>query len=311
MDYILMDLEWNCPYSKVVTKNQTDIDCEIVQIGAVKVDEKFEIIDTFKIMVMPKYYPKMHKKVANLTGIQTDDLQYGFPFKKAFSYFSKWCGDDFIFLTWGPDDIYTLAKNMGVYKLDAKWIPPSYDIQMISKVQTAQKGRTSLINAVNHFEKTPYSNHDALNDAKNVAIICRFLDIPNAIEKYDELTMGINNESLIREKMIKKYESRTEMLEAFEINHFTYNGVENSVCGKWVKQNTYKYITIAMGADIRFFVRLRLKREKNGRFSVKRIVYLLNEERWHYYCDHIKGPERENIIKKSYKAIKWYLKNCN
>lgn len=26
MDYILMDLEWNLPYSKVVTKNQIDID---------------------------------------------------------------------------------------------------------------------------------------------------------------------------------------------------------------------------------------------------------------------------------------------
>lgn len=299
-----MDLEWNQPYSKVITKNKIDVNCEIIQIGAVKVDGEFNIIDTFKIMVTPKYCRKMHKKVTELTGIQTEDLQYGFPFKKAFSYFLKWCGTDFAFLTWGPDDIYTLAKNMGIYGIDRKWLPPYYDIQIIFKVQTEQKGRTSLINAVNYFEETPYSNHDALNDAKNVAIICRFLDIPNAIEKYDELTLEINKESLIREKMIKEYESRAEMLDSFEINHFTYNGIEGSVCSKWVKQNTYKYITIAMGADNRFFVRLRIKRAKNGRFSVKRIVYPLNEEKWRYYCDHIKGPERESIIEKSYKEIK-------
>lgn len=298
-----MDLEWNQPYSKVITKKQIDIDCEIIEIGAVKVDEEFNTTDTFKIMVSPKYYRKMHKKVAELTGIQTEDLEYGFPFKKAFSYFSKWCGDDFVFLTWGPDDIYTLTKNMSIYGIDTKWLPAYYDVQLLFEVQIVQKGRTSLINAVDYFGETPYSNHDALNDAKNIAIICRFLDIANAIEKYDEIATGINNERLIQEKIIKEYKSRAEMLDSFEINHFTYNGLEGSVCSKWVRQNAYKYIAIATGEDNSFFVRLRIKKAKNGRLLVKRLVYQLDQERWLYYCEHIKETERESIIEKSLKMI--------
>ena len=116
MNYIVLDLEWNQPYDmKSMVKKPVMLHGKIIQIGAVKLDESYHILDTFKIMVSPKCYPKMHRKVAKLTGIKTEDLQYGFQFPVAFKHFSKWCGNDFAFLTWGTDDIKILRENMILY----------------------------------------------------------------------------------------------------------------------------------------------------------------------------------------------------
>ena len=43
MNYIIFDLEWNQPMLKVNSKPQMPF--EIIEIGAIKLDEKFSIID--------------------------------------------------------------------------------------------------------------------------------------------------------------------------------------------------------------------------------------------------------------------------
>ena len=112
MNYIVLDLEWNQPFDmKSMVRSPVRLHGEIIQIGAVKLDESYHILDTFKIMVSPKHYTKMHKKVTKLTGITTEDLQYGFQFPVAFKYFRKWCGEEFAFLTWGPDDVEMLRHK--------------------------------------------------------------------------------------------------------------------------------------------------------------------------------------------------------
>ena len=88
MNYIVLDLEWNQPiYKKSTIKNPVLLKGEIIQIGAVKLNSKFNVIDTFTIMVAPKYYTIMKKNVSKITKIRTRDLQLGFPFEKALDYF--------------------------------------------------------------------------------------------------------------------------------------------------------------------------------------------------------------------------------
>ena len=41
---------------------------EIIQIGAVKLNEKMDIIDHFTMFIKPQYLPRMHKHVRELTG---------------------------------------------------------------------------------------------------------------------------------------------------------------------------------------------------------------------------------------------------
>ena len=47
MNYIVLDLEWNSAYHK----KQGRFVNEIIQIGAVKLDDKFNIIDTFLVYI--------------------------------------------------------------------------------------------------------------------------------------------------------------------------------------------------------------------------------------------------------------------
>lgn len=50
MYYIIFDLEWNNAYNYSTGKGMN----EIIEIGAVKLDEKLNIVDTFKQLIKPK-----------------------------------------------------------------------------------------------------------------------------------------------------------------------------------------------------------------------------------------------------------------
>lgn len=49
---IVLDLEWNQPFSmRSMITTPVRLHGEIIQIGAVKLNEQLEIVDTFKVMV--------------------------------------------------------------------------------------------------------------------------------------------------------------------------------------------------------------------------------------------------------------------
>ena len=65
---IVLDLEWNQPFStRSMVTTPVRLPGEIIQIGAVKLNERLEIVDTFKVMVKPKYYPHMPVSYTHLT----------------------------------------------------------------------------------------------------------------------------------------------------------------------------------------------------------------------------------------------------
>ena len=122
MNYIVMDMEWNQPWpgspsSKKVLPVQ--IRGEIIQIGAVRVTEDQQVADEFQILVKPKYYRHLNRRVSKLTGIKETQLrEEGVPFPEAIEAFRTWCGEDIIFLTWGFDDIGILRENLMLFNLD-------------------------------------------------------------------------------------------------------------------------------------------------------------------------------------------------
>lgn len=82
MQYIILDLEWNQPLSKQqMVRKPFKLRGEIIQIGAVKVDENMQTIDTFGIMIKPKHYCTMNKKVQELTDITDAHLATGVLFE--------------------------------------------------------------------------------------------------------------------------------------------------------------------------------------------------------------------------------------
>lgn len=184
MRYIVVDLEWNQPVSKQkMVRSPIRLRGEIIQIGAVKVDANMRTIDTFNMLIKPKYYEKMNKRVQQLTDITDAQLETGVPFEMDFERFSDWCGEEFRFLTWGPDDIYMLEDNMLIHGLDIDWIPAAYDAQVIFDDQVTMEGRDfSLGYAMYKCGIKPLKCHDALNDAINTVKVLTRLDVASSFD---------------------------------------------------------------------------------------------------------------------------------
>lgn len=108
MNYIIMDLEWNNAYCK---KKKGFIN-EIIEIGAVKLDEQLNVVDTFSMFIKAQLGKKLHSRVKELTNITNDDISTGTPFSQTMSLFRKWsAGNDNVILTWGDTDIRVLIEN--------------------------------------------------------------------------------------------------------------------------------------------------------------------------------------------------------
>ena len=140
MDYIVLDMEWNQPWPGSPSAKKVlpvQIRGEILQIGAVRVTEDQQVADEFQVLIKPKYYKRLNRRVSKLTGIKESDLkERAVPMAEAISQFRQWCGEDVVFLTWGFDDITILRENLQLYELDDSWINRWYNAQMVFNAQT-------------------------------------------------------------------------------------------------------------------------------------------------------------------------------
>lgn len=179
MKYIVFDLEFNQPPSKDrMLLEPTIFYAEIIQIGAVKVDEKFKIIDTFDVLVSPKYYSRISAKVKRVISQNHVDSNVGMPFVAACRAFFDFCGDDFCLFSWGPSDMDILKKNMIMHGITTANFPHAYDVQSFysSEFEKNQK-QIALKDAVKRLGKPQYVAHNALNDAFSTAEILSHLTI--------------------------------------------------------------------------------------------------------------------------------------
>lgn len=314
MNYIILDLEWNQPFeAKKMVRHPVLLTGEIIQIGAVKLDENHHLIDTFKIAVKPVCYKIMHKKVSKLTNIKTADLQYGFPFEKAFRHFKNWCGDDFCFLTWGADDIGILRQNIILHDINTEWIPNTYNLQIIFDNQLTKTNRQiSLINAMECVGETPLVAHDALNDARNTASICSHIDIDKGLMDYPALEKEFSDSDSFEDKSYrngKVYQTRAEALNDDSLTEFCCPDCGSKVvCVDFKRQNSSKYICIGKcEKGEKLFVRFKFKSAKDGTFTVSRIIYDLNEENYAYYNAKVQSDGSDDMefheVPREYLAI--------
>ncbi len=112
MSYVILDLEWNGSYSKSKHRFVN----EIIEFGAVKVDDNLNVIDTFSTLVSPYIGKKISGRVQQLTRITTDELiRYGIPFERATELFADFA-KDCVIMTWGISDVHALMDNFFYYE---------------------------------------------------------------------------------------------------------------------------------------------------------------------------------------------------
>ncbi len=109
MFYVIFDLEWNNAYNYKLKKGMN----EIIEIGAIKLDEKLNIVDTFKQLIKPKLSNKLSSRFKNLTHISMDEINdSGIAFENAIEDFARWSGgENSVFLSWSNSDLYVLIDN--------------------------------------------------------------------------------------------------------------------------------------------------------------------------------------------------------
>ena len=204
MYYITLDLEWNQAYAQKALAVQRQLGLrlrgEVIQIGAVKMDKNMRICGSYQVIVKPKFFKKLHKHVSTLTGITQEQMDSGMMLPEAERSFREWCGKDFVFLTWGPDDIPMLKENFNAHRLDGSWLECTYDLQRIFNAQTDgdMKRQRSLEYAMEYFElKQTLPAHDALNDAYFTALVAKKLNVPEGVAKYNEEKGEFLEESVI------------------------------------------------------------------------------------------------------------------
>ncbi|MCQ4022951.1 MULTISPECIES: 3'-5' exonuclease [unclassified Ruminococcus] len=107
MDYVILDLEWNGTFSRRRKKYVN----EIIDIGAVKLDESLTVVDSYSMLITPQIGKKLNKYVQELTHISIDELESAqHTFTHALSKFSEFA-ENSVILTWGTTDILTLMSN--------------------------------------------------------------------------------------------------------------------------------------------------------------------------------------------------------
>ena len=289
MQYIILDMEWNQPWPGSYSAKKalpSPLRGEIVQIGAVRMTQDQQVADEFQILIRPKYFKKMNRKVASLTGIRDSVLrEKGVSFPEAAAKFQTWCGEACVFLTWGFDDITVLRENLAVFGLADGWTARWYNAQLIFNAQTDGSGaQKALSTAMQMMDIEPTrAAHDALGDAYHTALICSRLDMKRGIAEYTHAMRahadgfhGNPPEGCISRTVIHGYEDRDSAMDEMkkQETHCPQCGVKMKN-GRWISQERHRYMTMAACPKHgRYLIRVRLNKEADGTLRVSRLVYL-------------------------------------
>ena len=309
MNYIVLDMEWNQPWPGSPSARKVlpvAIRGEIIQIGAVRVTEEQFVEDEFQVLIKPKYYRHLNRRVSKLTGIKESRLKAeGIPFPEAMEQFKAWCGEDIVFLTWGFDDIGILRENLKLFGLDDSWTGKWYNAQMIFNAQTdgstAQKALKTAMEIFGIEATRPA--HDALGDAYHTALICAMLDLKKGMAEYGTALKDHENgfhgaelPGCISRKVFHDYADKRAALSAM-------SGEENKcpICGarmlgsRWFAQPGHRYMDLATCPEHgKFLIRVRLSLQPDDLVRVSRLTYEATSEAAEAYARRAEKADPED-----------------
>lgn len=187
MNYIVLDLEWN-QAADLKTKLENELVFEIIEIGAVKLDSNRKETDAFHELIKPQVFHKMNQVTGELIHLRMEQLKNCRTFVEVANDFIKWCGEDYIFCTWGNLDLLELQRNMDYYNMTSLSEKPMkyYDIQKLFSIAFEdKKSRRSLEYAVDFLEiKKDIVFHRADSDAYYTAKVLELIENPEVFHNY-------------------------------------------------------------------------------------------------------------------------------
>ena len=186
MIHVVIDLEMN-PIKRSEKELRRQITDEVIEIGAVKLNDKFKQVGDFQCYVKPQY-AEITKHITKLTGITNETVANKDNFIKVFNDFMDWIDTkDVTIYSWSNSDINQLKSecNFKLPSFDVNWLETHWvDLQKEFDDRIGLHNSLALKHAVGamnrNFEGT---QHTALADAENTAAILALMQDDEAFFK--------------------------------------------------------------------------------------------------------------------------------
>ena len=173
--HVVVDLEM-CQVLRGMRCKEYRHSREIIQIGAVLLDENYNIIDKFSTFVRPEY-GWITSEIEKLTGITAENLIGAKHLNEAMQEFANWIPDeDVSMVEWSDSDEKQLrteieAKLINNEKIN-RLIDSTVDCQRLFAEKMNESRQYNLTNALIAADIMPEGReHDGLADAYNTALL--------------------------------------------------------------------------------------------------------------------------------------------
>lgn len=176
MNFIIYDLEATCWLGRPPRGYN-----EIIEVGAVRINEYGEVQGTFESFVKPIINPLLSGFCKKLTSITQQQINTARKYEKVIEEFKEWAGiyeEDFYICSWGQNDKNLLINDCELHKLDAEWVESYVNLKNQYDLIKGQsvKGNLKKIVIKEGFEFTG-KPHRAISDAENLAkIFLKYFD---------------------------------------------------------------------------------------------------------------------------------------
>jgi inhibitor of KinA sporulation pathway (predicted exonuclease) len=169
MNYIILDLEATCWKDRSL-KHQN----EIIEIGAVKINDQQEILGEFNAFIQPRLHPELSAFCTELTTIEQSDIDSAKDFKTVITNFWDWINleEDYLLCSWGFYDRSQFKKDCKLNQISTNWL--KHHISLKHQYATIKNLKRPLgMGGALKKEKIVLegTHHRGIDDAKNIAKI--------------------------------------------------------------------------------------------------------------------------------------------
>ncbi|UIO43876.1 exonuclease domain-containing protein [Brevibacillus brevis] len=166
MNYIIFDLEATCWENDRTKQN------EIIEIGAVKLNDHLAVIGEFQTFIKPKLNPILSDFCKKLTSISQKEVDQAPSFGEAISHFQNWIGSEYHLCSWGFYDKKQLKMDCELHNVPSSWIRHHISIKhQHGKMIGAERG-VGMGKALQMLNiPLEGTHHRGMDDARNIAKI--------------------------------------------------------------------------------------------------------------------------------------------
>lgn len=184
MNYIIVDLESTCWENQKQFQKENS---EIIEIGAVMLNDKFEEISRFQTFVKPLKYPELTDYCKNLTSIKQSDVDNAPDFQFAINTFRHWIDEncvDYTLVSWGYYDVNQLARNSVKSEISYDWLIDKHlNFSSSYKHAINSKQKLGMFKALQNEGLTlDGTHHRGIDDAINLAKLFRHFYSKNELK---------------------------------------------------------------------------------------------------------------------------------